>query len=580
MRVRLLGSRRGARTWARGVWGGVALVVLCLCVLVPGLFVLPAIDRDESRFAQASRQMWTSDDWVVPKVQDRPRLNKPPLTYWLQGTSARFLSGGDPARDAIWMYRLPGALATLCSVLLTWRLGMRLMDHRAAWLGAALLALSPLVIFDAHQARSDQLLLLGVVATQWCLWRTLCARRGSSRVLWTLATGVACGLAVLAKGPIAPLVAMCTLATLCVVRAPGVPRTRGMAGAFGLVAIGAIVAAACIVPWVVMVGERVGWEKYRAIVFDETLGRSVEPKEGHWGPPGYHVVLLVGLFFPGSLLAGVGVVHAVREGVRRGLRWAGRREVLFLLGWLVPAWVMFEVIGTKLPHYVMPLYPALALLTARATLRASAGMLRRAEGVLARVGFVAWGVVGVVLMGGVPLGVLAWRMTPAMPTGVHVLVVASCVLAGGLIVGATIAACVRRPLRALLLASAATVLSLSVTLQVLIPRAEQFWLPSRVARELERLDPSDARALGAFQYHEDSLIFLTHGRMERVADGDRAAWLATHPESLVVLPVEQVSEFPSLQVRSTLEGFNYSRGRAVRIVIAEHVPTATGEGQP
>src|SRR5688572_18053847 len=77
-------DRRFAASWGRG---GVALLLLCLVVYVPGQAGLPPIDRDESRFAQASRQMAASgtvEGWVVPRIQDRPRLNKPPLIYWLQ----------------------------------------------------------------------------------------------------------------------------------------------------------------------------------------------------------------------------------------------------------------------------------------------------------------------------------------------------------------------------------------------------------------------------------------------------------------------------------------------------------------
>jgi len=83
--------RRLARSWKAG---GLGLIVLCLLVYIPGLWTIPPVDRDESRFAQASRQMLESgtlEGWVVPMVQDRPRLNKPPLIYWLQAGSAYVL---------------------------------------------------------------------------------------------------------------------------------------------------------------------------------------------------------------------------------------------------------------------------------------------------------------------------------------------------------------------------------------------------------------------------------------------------------------------------------------------------------
>src|SRR4051812_21387330 len=86
-----LGGRLGRlNAWAAGV----LLVALCLAVYLPGFFAIPVVDRDEARFAQASRQMLESGDYVVPRVQGTPRLNKPPLIYWLQATAARVLTGG------------------------------------------------------------------------------------------------------------------------------------------------------------------------------------------------------------------------------------------------------------------------------------------------------------------------------------------------------------------------------------------------------------------------------------------------------------------------------------------------------
>ena len=78
------------RSWCKS-WcgGGVAIIVLCLAVYLPGLWSIPPVDRDESRFAQASRTMLESGDYIVPRIGSTPRLNKPPLIYWLQAASAR-----------------------------------------------------------------------------------------------------------------------------------------------------------------------------------------------------------------------------------------------------------------------------------------------------------------------------------------------------------------------------------------------------------------------------------------------------------------------------------------------------------
>ena len=121
-------------------------MLLCLAVYLPGFASIPPVDRDESRFAQASRQMfesvalpegalrsgWHDGGLIVPMIQDRPRLNKPPLIYWLQAASAAAFTGGDPERDAIWMYRGPRLLGAVAAVLLTWRLGLGLFGEVVA----------------------------------------------------------------------------------------------------------------------------------------------------------------------------------------------------------------------------------------------------------------------------------------------------------------------------------------------------------------------------------------------------------------------------------------------------------------
>src|SRR5690606_24117103 len=107
--------------------------------------------------AEQRRPDWHDGGVVLPKVQDRPRLNKPPLIYWLQAASAAVFTRGDPFRDAIWMYRVPSLIAAIAAVLITWRIGVGLFDDlwggaSAAWLGAALLAVSPIVVWESHQA--------------------------------------------------------------------------------------------------------------------------------------------------------------------------------------------------------------------------------------------------------------------------------------------------------------------------------------------------------------------------------------------------------------------------------------------
>lgn len=593
---------------ARGRRAGILLALICLTVYVPGLLQTPPIDRDESRFAQASRQMFEavalpekdrspalhSGGAVIPMVQDKPRLNKPPLIYWLQGASAWVFTRGDPSRDSIWMYRVPSLLCAIGAVLMTWRLGCRMMDPRAAWLGAALLAVCPLVAFDAHQARADQLLLFSTVLTQAALWRVWHERNATwlhAAMFW-----LAILMGIMAKGPIAPMIAILTLLMQCVF-ARSWRRVLELRPLMGVLII-----AACVGPWVWAVGERVGWNSYWTLILDETLGRSVQAKEGHWGPPGYHTLLLAALFWPGSLATLASIARAIRRGLPRATpswRWkrkAGREGELFCLAWLVPSWIVFEMVGTKLPHYTMPLYPAIALLSARGLLSIAAAAAResgnlklgpatshdspsepRANTDTLRTrsrptvgdlsqpqAWLPWVVIGAVLSIAAPS--LLWMIQPDMlPVA---LAAGPAIAAVILLVIASRSAAHSQPLRAQGLGVFAAILALVPFFLFLMPRVTL--LSPRLIQYAQSLDPTHARPLACSGYQEDSLVFATRGRIERVPEDSIDDWAAAHPDGMVIAPIESSRAAEALRAAGwrddfNTRGVNLGRGRLVDV---------------
>ncbi len=557
---------RTVRRWA-GSWpgAGVLLIALSLAAFVPGLWAIPPIDRDESRFAQASRQMWESGDYVVPRIQDKPRLNKPPLVYWLQCASVGVF-GDEPGRYAhgnIWVFRVPGVLCAVASVLLTWRLGLRMMDARAATLAAALLAVCPLVAWDAHQARADQLLLLTVMGAQYALWMCWRAARregsaGGGRVPMGACIGlwVAIGLGIMAKGPVTPMIAALTCVALSL-------QTRGWRWMLALrPAMGAAIVSVIVAPWVVAVASRVGWEVYARTVLDETLGRSAGAKEGHWGPPGYHLVLLCVLFWPGVLMTGLGVRRA----------WKRRRAggSAFLLAWIVPSWIVFELVTTKLPHYTMPLYPAVALLSGRAVMSAASGRLAGLGEWGTRIGFAVWGLVGVgILVAGlVLLSVLSGFedvREAAMVTSLWYLLI------GFVLVQTYRSVWKGRWAQAQLRSIIAATLMMALLFQTLAPAANR--MSTRIVQALSGEHP--AGAIGAVGYQEDSLIFLTRGRVERLGTEELRGWLAQRPGAALLLPpLETPVDMPEGRYTrgDSVTGLNYSRGRVEQVEIWRKLP--------
>jgi len=571
-------------------------VLLCLLVYVPGFLTIPVVDRDEARFAQASRQMLESvtlpadeleldpehgrhrGGLAVPMVQGTPRLNKPPLIYWLQAGSAWVLTGGDPARDAIWMYRVPSLLASVVTVLITWRIGRSLFgDERVAMLGAALIAVSPVFVWEAHQARSDQVLVAFTTGAMACLWMTWRGARdgGKAGWLWPTLLWVCIALGVMTKGPITPMVVALSALSLSAAtrRWAWLVRTRPL--------VGVVIVALAVGPWVYAVARQVGFENYLSLVFDETIGRAGGAKEGHWGPPGYHLVLLAVLLWPGSMLTAGAIVAAFRLALRRCRRKGGLasrllsaratdnplgRASLFCLGWIIPSWLVFELVSTKLPHYTMPLYPPIALLSAFAVVRAGS-IVRRGPGA---VGMMIWLGIGHAVLYGAHALVWASRPPAEIAAPGLVLVIACIAVGQGLLVLAGRAAIRGRLERAQIAAiGVPTALAISF-LGVGLPANQAWWVSRRAAEAIRTVDATGERAVASVGYQEDSLIFETRGRAERIGAQYLGGWLAEHGSGLVLSPRDVHDKvalsYPTNQ-HAELTGFNYSKGDRVELVL-------------
>lgn len=589
----MLDNGQFMRTLERSVrgWRGAALLtILCLAVYLPGLRAIPPIDRDESRFAQASRQMFESlalpdshkvsgfhdGGLAVPKIQDRPRLNKPPLIYYLQSASAAIFTGGDPSRDAIWMYRLPSALCSTIAVLLTWYLGSRLFDDLTGLLGAALLAICPMLVWDAHQARADQLLLACTTSAVVSLWsiRARPTAAGATPYLLAAWLWTSIALGILAKGPVTPMVVGLTVVCFSGVARDWrwLKRTKPLLGAGVLLIF--------IAPWLVLVAHQIGAGTLWKTLVSETLGRSAAPREGHFGPPGYHLLLSAVLLWPGSLLLLGAFIRTWRLAVRlpppetdstRRQRWRtlptrwrqrvlGRERELFLMCWIAPAWLVFELVMTKLPHYTMPMYPALALLSAAAIVDAARARIDTATGERATRGLNVWFGIGIAICCVAPIGL------SLLGGGWLAIGVAAVVAVGSFLFlrKAREEASEGLLLHACAWSIAAAVLFVVGTLGFILPRSSVVFAYARAAAAV----PPD-RPIACAGHCEDSVIFLTKGRVERITEDDIHSWLASHPDGVLIVPRRRSAGELDLRRIDTFAGYNYANGRFVTLDLVE-----------
>jgi 4-amino-4-deoxy-L-arabinose transferase-like glycosyltransferase len=527
------------------------LVPLCCALYLPGLFALPAIDRDEARYAQATRHMLASGDLVVPRLQDAPRLIKPIAIYWLQAAAVRLADRWRAGRD-IGGYRLPSAVAALLAVLGTYWIGRFWFAPSAAWLGAAWLAASALLVVEAHLATTDAVLLAFIVAAQGALavlYRF--ARRGAvadwrvPALFW-----IALAVGVVVKGPVAPLVAGLTVGALVVTdRRAAVPLLRALRAWWGIPLM-----AACIAPWMLAVGARVGWRALASAMAGDIVPKLAGVHESHGGPPGVYLLLTPATFWPGSLVLAFAAGHAWRRRRRPAER--------FLLAWLVPTWLFFELLPTKLPNYVLPTFPALALLAARAALSATRSLRPPLQHPLTRALVIGWAVLTVAL-GLAPSVAATWL-------GMDRWFVAATVLPA-LVATAIAVACLhfcrtRRLTAAAWTCALAAALVYAPLLHWTLPRLDPLWLSRAAASAITRAGAD--RPLATVGYAEPSLVFLTRSDIASLDPAAAVDLLATQPRALVLVAGDQLDQFitaahqrrvPLRNLWST-RGFNYTNG--------------------
>ena len=497
------GSLEGLRPYA-------LMCLLCLLLYAPGLAAIPPLDRDEARFAQATRQMLETGDFIRIRFQDEARNKKPVGIHWLQAASVTAFS--TPESPAIWPYRLPSATAATVAVLLTFAFGTRLLGSRlASFIGAVLLASGLGLVAEAHVAKSDAALLAAVVAGQGALGSVYTAVRTGRPVPWSLLLvfWVAEAVATLFKGPPGPLLALLTVTALSIADRDvrWIRQLRPIAGVF--------VALLIVAPWIVAIELATDGGFLSDSILHDLLPKLIGAQESHGAPPGSYAVVVIAGFWPGSLF----IVPALAVGLRRSHAPAQR----FLLAWLVPAWILLELVPTKLPHYVLPLYPALALLAGYALAegfdKPFSGVGRLFDSVVK----VLWGLVTAAFAA-------ALIAAPVWFCGIYS---PAALVAAALLLGLTLLLLWRAspPLRVAGFVAALAASSVLPAALAVIPELDPLWLSRSAAALVAQQPPARAKVVMSVGYSEPSLVFLlgTRTRLVTAAPGDlqlRGAGLA------------------------------------------------------
>lgn len=521
----------------------VLVALLALAAFLPGFTTLPPLDRDEARFAQATKQMMLSGDPVDIRFQDEARYKKPVGIYWLQAAAVAVT--GAAGDRAIWHYRLPSLIAAVLAAALTARIATGFGGGAAGLAAGLLMAGTILLGAEARLAKTDAVLLLTILAAQAVLAGLYHGARAGGfaapplpRWRW-VGFWVALGLSALVKGPVGPGIVALAAAALAL----GHRRFRWLGALQPLPGLGILLAI--VAPWLIAITWKSGGAFWAEALGHDMLAKLAGAQESHGAPPGSYLGLLWLTFQPGAPALALALPAIWRSRAAPG--------IAFAAAWAIPGWIGFEAAPTKLMHYVLPFYPALALAVGLVW----AGVVAAPPRLWRRITFWGLGALPLLLWAALAGLALSKGALPVLPLALSLAVMAAglalarTALAGGAALAAMVG---------LWLLGA----GLNAAVFPGLARIPALWPAPRIAALIPPAPDCATRMLWVAGYEEPSLVFLAPGPV-RPATAAAAMDALADPCALALVPEGTASG--GAEALGTVRGTNLGTGKAVALVL-------------
>lgn len=562
------------------------LLFITLAFALPGLSNVPVIDRDEARYTQASVQMAESGDYINIRFQDRARNKKPAGVYWMQTLMIKAVS--EPGERHLWAQRIPSVLGALLAVWATYWGGLAFLSRRAALMSALFLASSFGLVFEAHIAKTDALL-CGFSAL--ALASLLHMRAREDRKLGLVFWG-ALGAATMIKGPVLLAIVGLTVFALLI--------WERSLKAFKPIIFwpGPILFLIIVLPWVWMI-----WHATDGLFFQDAIGGDLGSKLGgaqekHGGPIGYYTLTLWVFFWPACLFLPLAATSLYNQMHKPDTKTPNTKTpstkpeedlvafpmIRLLLCWFIPFFILLELIPTKLPHYPLPLYPALALLCACAIHAVPSSEIFKKSRILGSVIFI---VIWVLLAAGLLTALYIYGPALSLKTGGVALFFIGSALMGYIAVKSLQKNEIEKSVKSLIVSAG---LLMVPSYAIILPSLTALRIADQVSARFQDLDITPPRLGGPMvlspHFTEPSLIYRL-GKDVRL--GDQVNF--SNPTHLNVNTVilldltrknahdirqdaEQVLHITGLCLteHDVIDGFNYSKGDPVSLAILQALP--------
>ena len=538
----------------------ILLSLLVFICFFSSLNTIPPLDRDESRYIQATVQMMESKDFINIKFLDTPRLKKPPGIYWLQALSATITKNILFLDNApLWSYRLPSAIAASISVWLTFLLGKLLFGRTQGFIAALLLLSSPLVFIESHIAKTDSVLMACVLFITYILSKIIFDKKFkditfSKYILFF--TWLIMGFAFLIKGPLIFLFIFFTTIFFRIFSGVNFIKDTKIIRGFILFLL-------ITLPWFIFINLGDNSNVFLDSIKKDMLFKMISVQESHGSPPGTYFLSSIVFSWPIFLFILPTCIWSYKN--------KNNKAVVFLLCSIFPAWIFFELMPTKLIHYVLPLLPCFAILTSamlvssissRRELSSLDNFYIKCISILPAIGGIL-----------ISIGILFLAKKYGAGLTMSVLIIAIIYFIGSILSAYSLFN--RNYIKALSKVVVANLIALNIIFIALPNQFDKIWVTEKIYEYIKekKIDSSFA-VLG---YAEPSLIYRLGSNTKILTSNEEAMdFLLKSNVKYLIIEDNYLSEFKimahqnSLSIKildKRLSGFNYSKGELINITL-------------
>lgn len=533
----------------------VSLMILTLYLLLTTASTL--WDRDEPRFARATVEMVESGNYLYPTFNDHLRADKPILIYWLMSIPVRILGVSELS------CRMVAPFATLLAALLTFWIAGRLFDRTTSLWAGLILMLTPLMTVSGTAATTDALLLACITGS---LAAFMLSWLNGFRLWHLIPMIIALAAALLTKGPVGLAVPVLVISAILIFAKSDVLRPWRYAGWLVFSIIAAIV---LFLSWGLQANAATQGEFLRLGIGKHVVSRSLNAMESHGGKSilfyFYYLPVVLLTFFPWIIYLPRLLIYRQEE---TGM---ARQNIRLLVCWIAPVIILMSLVATKLPHYILPCWPALAMATALGLQNAVQGHKDGNKAFAARFGFGSFLIIGFVLGFGLMLS--PWVLAKFPIFGLRV----PATVLGTVFVAMTGLAWryYRKGLHysvAGILVSGMLVVLLSASL-LLLPAIEPLKLSPQIAKIIQENSPPSIPVFTC-GYGEPSLNFyLGRCPIDSLEETELATWTRAPGQGILIVTATKLNhqqralKTAGIEQLGTVPGFNYSHGKQVLIHI-------------